>query len=194
MSSPFSLTKYGEIFDKAEGYFCLIYNNQPAEMIVVKMGRSSLSKVVCFVFDSGRLHSCCCFCWTVRWSYGLKCQQCEGIAWNCSCWRSLNFYRMRMNPTSQSWTQISTDSCEGYAGRCFETSFVLAHANRVWPMPIRLSIFWIVKLAQDLIILTLVTIHNSFWWLIDRKQCNQFQLFCCLIIRLISGWFAQWLL
>ncbi len=99
---------------------------------------------------------------------------------------------MRMNPTSQSWTQISMDSSEGYAGRCFETSFVLAHANWFWPMPIGLCIWQIVKLAQNLIILTLATIHNLFWWLIDRKQCNQFQLFCCLIIHLISGWFANW--
>ncbi len=64
-----------------------------------------------------------------------------------------------------------------------------------WPMPIGLSIWWIVRLAQDLIILTLVTIHYSFWWLIDRKQCNQFQLFCSLIIHLISGWLWEcWLL
>jgi hypothetical protein len=30
-----------------EGYFGLIFNNQPAEMIVVEMGRSSLLKAVC---------------------------------------------------------------------------------------------------------------------------------------------------
>ncbi len=59
-------------------------------------------------------------------------------------------------------------------------------------MPIGLSIWWIVKLAQDLVILTLVTIHYLFWWLIDRKQCNQFQSFYCLIIHFISGWFAIW--
>ena len=34
---PFSLTKYFEIFAEVEGYFGLIFNNQPAEMIVVKM-------------------------------------------------------------------------------------------------------------------------------------------------------------
>ncbi len=44
---PLSLTKYFEIFAKMEGYFGLIFNNQPAEMIVVEMGRSSLSKVIC---------------------------------------------------------------------------------------------------------------------------------------------------
>jgi hypothetical protein len=44
---PFSLTKYFEIFAEVEGYFGLIFNNQPAEMIVVEMGRSSLSKAVC---------------------------------------------------------------------------------------------------------------------------------------------------
>jgi hypothetical protein len=44
---PFSLTKYFEIFAVVEGYFGLIFNNQPAGMIVVEMGRSSLSKVVC---------------------------------------------------------------------------------------------------------------------------------------------------
>ena len=37
---PFSLTKYFEIFG-------LVFINQPAEMIVIEMGRSSLSKVVC---------------------------------------------------------------------------------------------------------------------------------------------------
>jgi hypothetical protein len=44
---PFSLTKYFEIFAEVEGYFGLIFNNQPAEMIVVEIGCSSLSKVVC---------------------------------------------------------------------------------------------------------------------------------------------------
>ncbi len=44
---PFSLTKYFEIFAGVEGYFDLIFNNQPAEMIVIEMGRSSLSKVIC---------------------------------------------------------------------------------------------------------------------------------------------------
>jgi hypothetical protein len=44
---PFSLTKYFEIFAEVEGYFGLIFNNQLAEMIVVEMGRSSLSKAVC---------------------------------------------------------------------------------------------------------------------------------------------------
>ncbi len=44
---PFSFTKYFEIFAEVEGYFGLIFNNQPAEMIVLEMGRSSLSKVVC---------------------------------------------------------------------------------------------------------------------------------------------------
>ena len=34
---PFSLTKYFEIFAEVEGFFGLIFNNQPAEMIVVKM-------------------------------------------------------------------------------------------------------------------------------------------------------------
>ncbi len=37
---PFSLTKYFEIFG-------LVFINQPAKMIVIEMGRSSLSKVVC---------------------------------------------------------------------------------------------------------------------------------------------------
>ncbi len=44
---PLSLTKYFEIFAQVEGYFGLIFNNQPAEMIVVEMGRRSLSKVIC---------------------------------------------------------------------------------------------------------------------------------------------------
>jgi hypothetical protein len=44
---PFSLTKYFKVFAVVEGYFGLIFNNQPVEMIVVEMGRSSLSKVVC---------------------------------------------------------------------------------------------------------------------------------------------------
>ena len=44
---PFSLTKYFEIFAEMKGYFGLIFNNQPAEMIVVEMGCSSVSKVVC---------------------------------------------------------------------------------------------------------------------------------------------------
>jgi hypothetical protein len=44
---PFSLTKYFEIFAEVEGYFGLIFNNQPAEVIVVEMGHSSLSKTVC---------------------------------------------------------------------------------------------------------------------------------------------------
>ncbi len=44
---PFSLTKYFEIFAVMEGYFGLIFNNQPAKMIIVEMGRSSLLKVVC---------------------------------------------------------------------------------------------------------------------------------------------------
>ena len=43
----FSLTKYFEIFAEVKGYFGLIFNNQPTEMIVVEMGRSSLSKGVC---------------------------------------------------------------------------------------------------------------------------------------------------
>ena len=34
---PFSLAKYFKIFAEVEGYFGLIFNNQPAEMIVVKM-------------------------------------------------------------------------------------------------------------------------------------------------------------
>jgi hypothetical protein len=37
---PFSLTTYFEIFG-------LVFDNQTAEMIVIEMGRSSLSKVVC---------------------------------------------------------------------------------------------------------------------------------------------------
>ena len=53
---PFSLTKYFEIFAEVEGYFGLIFNNQPAEMIVVEMGRSSLSKAVCG-FEVGILWS-----------------------------------------------------------------------------------------------------------------------------------------
>jgi hypothetical protein len=32
---------------EVEGYFGLIFNNQPVEMIVVEMGRSSLLKAVC---------------------------------------------------------------------------------------------------------------------------------------------------
>ncbi len=44
---PFSLTKYFKIVAVVEGYFGLIFNNQPEEMIIVEMGRSSLSKVVC---------------------------------------------------------------------------------------------------------------------------------------------------
>ena len=44
---PLSLKKYFEINAEVEGYFGLIFNNQPAEMIVVEMGSSSLSKVVC---------------------------------------------------------------------------------------------------------------------------------------------------
>ena len=44
---PFSLAKYFKIFAEVEGYFGLIFNNQPAEMIVVEMGRSSLLKAVC---------------------------------------------------------------------------------------------------------------------------------------------------
>ncbi len=44
---PFSLTKYFKIFAEVEGYFSLIFSNQPAEMIIVEMGPSSLSKVVC---------------------------------------------------------------------------------------------------------------------------------------------------
>jgi hypothetical protein len=44
---PSSLTKYFGIFAVVEGYFGLIFNNQPAKMIVVEMGRSSLSKVAC---------------------------------------------------------------------------------------------------------------------------------------------------
>ncbi len=53
---PFSLTKYFEIFAEMKGYFGLIFNNQPAEMIVVEMGRSSLSKAVCG-FEVGILWS-----------------------------------------------------------------------------------------------------------------------------------------
>jgi hypothetical protein len=34
---PFSLTKYFEIFAEVEGYFGLIFNNQPAEMTVVEI-------------------------------------------------------------------------------------------------------------------------------------------------------------
>jgi hypothetical protein len=53
---PFSLTKYFEIFAEVKGYFGLIFNNQPTEMIVVEMGRSSLSKAVCG-FEVGILWS-----------------------------------------------------------------------------------------------------------------------------------------
>ncbi len=54
-----------------------------------------------------------CFCW----SYGLKCQQCKGMAWNFQCWRCLNFYRKRVAYTW--WQSILkwTDSREGLAGR-----------------------------------------------------------------------------
>ena len=52
----FSLTKYFEIFAEVKGYFGLIFNNQPTEMIVVEMGRSSLSKAVCG-FEVGILWS-----------------------------------------------------------------------------------------------------------------------------------------
>ncbi len=44
---PFFLTKYFEIFAEVEGYFGLIFNNQPVEMIVIEMRHSSLSKVIC---------------------------------------------------------------------------------------------------------------------------------------------------
>ncbi len=44
---PFSLKQYFKIFVEVEGYFGLIFNNQPAEMIVIEMGCSSLLKVVC---------------------------------------------------------------------------------------------------------------------------------------------------
>ncbi len=79
--------------------------------------------VVYIVWVGWRLHlRCgfqCCLCWTdlFCWSYGLKCKQCEGMAWNCWCWRYLDFYRKRLNPTSQSWTQIWIDSREGNAGK-----------------------------------------------------------------------------
>ena len=53
---PFSLTKYFEIFAEVKGYFGLIFNNQPTEMIVVEMGRSSLSKAICG-FEVGILWS-----------------------------------------------------------------------------------------------------------------------------------------
>ena len=39
---PFSLTKYFEIFAEVEGYFGLIFNNQPAEMIVVEIEQDAL--------------------------------------------------------------------------------------------------------------------------------------------------------
>ena len=55
--------------------------------------------------------------WFCCWSYRLKCQQCEGMAWNCWCWRYLDFYREIVNPTWQSWTQIRTDSREENVGR-----------------------------------------------------------------------------
>ncbi len=60
-----------------------------------------------------------------------------------------------------------------------------------WPMPIGFGPCqsgWVF----DELWSTLVTIHYSFWWLINRKQCNQFQSFFCSIIHLISGWFASW--
>jgi hypothetical protein len=44
---PFSLTKKIKIFAEVEGYFGLIFINQPAEMIVGEMGHSSLSKGIC---------------------------------------------------------------------------------------------------------------------------------------------------
>jgi hypothetical protein len=55
----------------------------------------------------------------IWWSYGPKCWQCNGMAWNFWCWRCLDFYRKRLNPTWQSTKRA--DSRERYAGR-WETS------------------------------------------------------------------------
>ena len=76
-----------------------------------------------FVWVGWSLHLCCgfqcCLCWTglCCWSYGLRCQQCKGMAWKCQCWRYLDFYRKRVNPTWQSLTQVRTDGREGNSGR-----------------------------------------------------------------------------
>ncbi len=45
---PFSLTKYFQIFAEVEGYFGLIFNNQPAEMIVVEIEQDALLR--CWLF------------------------------------------------------------------------------------------------------------------------------------------------
>jgi len=61
----------------------------------------------------------CLASWFICWSYKLKWKQCEGMAWNCLCWRYLDFYCKRLNPTWQ-FTKWA-DSREGYMGR-WETS------------------------------------------------------------------------
>ncbi len=91
------------------------------EMLMLMCQRSE--GVACLFWVIWHLHLRygfqCYHCWTVLvcWSHGLKCQQCEGMAWIFWCWRYLDFYRKRLNPTSQSWTQIRTDSREGNTGR-----------------------------------------------------------------------------
>ncbi len=47
----------------------------------------------------------------------LRAQQSKGMAWNFWCWRYLDIYRKRSNPTSQCWTKIRMDSRERNAGR-----------------------------------------------------------------------------
>jgi hypothetical protein len=67
--------------------------------------------------------------------------------------------QVRTSPTtSQSSTQIRMESSEGNAGRHWKTSLFL-------PLPTGyLSIWWIVKPDRDLIILLVVTKHNSLWF------------------------------
>ncbi len=68
--------------------------------------------IACLFWVSWHLHVHsgfqCYDCWTVLvcWSYGLKCQQCKGMAWNFLCWRFLNFYHKRVNHTWQSNTNM----------------------------------------------------------------------------------------
>jgi len=46
---PFTLTKYFEIFAEVEGYFGLIFNNHPAEMIVVEIEQDASLRRWCFI-------------------------------------------------------------------------------------------------------------------------------------------------
>ncbi len=41
----------------------------------------------------------------------------RGMAWNCWCWRCLDFYCKRLNPTWQSTKWTDSKGKEGYAGR-----------------------------------------------------------------------------